>query len=56
MTVGLIFLIYTLYSWFKDIITEATIEGHHTIKVQQGLRLGVILFIVSEIMFFFGFF
>lgn len=30
--------------------------GYHTAIVQQGLRLGVVLFIVSEIMFFFAFF
>jgi cytochrome c oxidase subunit 3 len=45
-----------MYRWFTDIITEATFEGHHTFKVQQGLRYGMVLFIVSEIMFFFGFF
>jgi len=30
--------------------------GHHTPIVQQGLRLGMILFIVSEVFFFFAFF
>ena len=35
---------------------EGTYEGQHTSIVQRGLRLGVILFIVSEIMFFVGFF
>lgn len=53
---GLFGLCLTLYRWFTDIVTEATFEGHHTVKVQQGLRYGVVLFIVSEIMFFFGFF
>ena len=56
MAIGAISLIYTIYRWFTDVVTEATIEGHHTVKVQQGLRYGVILFIVSEIMFFVGFF
>ena len=32
------------------------ITGNHTEKVQHGLRTGMILFIVSEIMFFFAFF
>jgi cytochrome c oxidase subunit 3 len=31
-------------------------RGYHTIAVRQGLRYGMILFIVSEIMFFFAFF
>jgi heme/copper-type cytochrome/quinol oxidase subunit 3 len=49
-------LILSVYSWFSDIITEATFEGNHTIAVQTGLKQGMILFIISEIMFFSGFF
>jgi heme/copper-type cytochrome/quinol oxidase subunit 3 len=37
-------------------VREATFEGHHTKAVQNGLRYGMILFITSEIMFFFAFF
>jgi len=42
--------------WWRDIIREATFEEKHNKKVQKGLGLGMILFIVSEIMFFFAFF
>jgi heme/copper-type cytochrome/quinol oxidase subunit 3 len=35
---------------------EATYERHHTRKVRDGLRLGMKLFIISEVMFFFSFF
>ena len=35
---------------------EGTLEGRHTGIVQLGLRYGTILFIVSEVMFFFAFF
>ena len=45
-----------MYIWWRDIIREATFEEQHTFSVQRGLRLGMILFIVSEIMFFFAFF
>lgn len=45
-----------LICWFNDIIFESTIQMKHTTYVQKGLRLGMILFIVSEIMFFFSFF
>jgi cytochrome c oxidase subunit 3 len=38
------------------VIREATHLGYHTTPVLRGLRMGVILFIVSEIMFFFAFF
>ena len=47
---------FFLFRWFADIITESTFEGHHTYKVRKGIRLGMCLFIASEIMFFFSFF
>ena len=51
-----IIFVFFLSRWFSDIIVESTYEGHHTQKVQIGLRFGMILFIVSEIMFFASFF
>jgi cytochrome c oxidase subunit 3 len=45
-----------MYVWWRDIVREGTFEGQHTSVVQNGLRMGMILFIVSEIMFFFAFF
>jgi len=54
--VGLLTIIYVMYMWWRDIIREATFEEQHTFSVQRCLRLGMILFIVSEIMFFFAFF
>ena len=53
---GLSLVLYTMYSWWKDIVREGTFEGNHTSMVQIGLRFGMILFIVSEVMFFFAFF
>ena len=53
---GFFLILYVMYSWWKDVVREATIEGQHTYSVQNGLKLGVILFIVSEVMFFFAFF
>lgn len=41
--------------WFSSIVVESG-EGYHTSKVQHGLRMGVILFILSEVMLFFAFF
>lgn len=49
-------LIICLYSWWRDCINEGLYESHHTKEVSQGLRLGMALFITSEIMFFFAFF
>lgn len=56
MVISLLFVFFCLYRWFSDVITEATFEGNHTLKVRQGLRYGMFLFIVSEVMFFFSFF
>lgn len=47
---------FFLSRWFSDIITESTYEGHHTRKVRNGIRMGMILFIISEVMFFWSFF
>ena len=41
-----------MFVWWRDIVREGTYEGRHTVKVQNGIRIGVILFIVSEVMFF----
>ena len=53
---GFFIILYVMYTWWRDIVREATFEDQHTVSVQRGLRLGMILFIVSEIMFFFAFF
>nr|YP_009511845.1 cytochrome c oxidase subunit 3 [Gracilaria gracilis]AXI97722.1 cytochrome c oxidase subunit 3 [Gracilaria gracilis] len=53
---GFIMLFMTMFVWWRDVVRESTFEGHHTGIVQQGLRYGVILFIVSEVLFFFAFF
>lgn len=53
---GFLVILYVMFVWWRDIVREATFENQHTFAVQRGLRLGMILFIVSEIMFFFAFF
>nr|YP_010119696.1 cytochrome c oxidase subunit 3 [Pseudo-nitzschia cuspidata]QRC12188.1 cytochrome c oxidase subunit 3 [Pseudo-nitzschia cuspidata] len=53
---GFCLVLLVMYTWWRDIVREATYEEHHTVAVQRGLRLGMILFIVSEVMFFFAFF
>ena len=51
----LIFILLLLYYWFENISFESTI-GYHTSKVNKDYKLGFILFLVSEIMFFFSIF
>ena len=56
MTTGFLTVLFNMYIWWRDIIREATFEGQHTAPVQDGLRMGMLLFIASEVMFFFAFF
>jgi len=53
---GLVIVLYTMYGWWKDVIAEANNGVDHTSVVQHGLRFGMVLFIISEVMFFFAFF
>lgn len=42
--------------WWRDVLRESVYQGHHTANVVKGLTLGMVLFIISEIMLFAGFF
>jgi cytochrome c oxidase subunit 3 len=56
MFAGLFLTFSCMSIWWRDVVREGTFEGSHTVVVQEGLRNGIILFIVSEVMFFFAFF
>jgi len=53
---GFSYTIYCLTCWWRDVVVESTYEGQHTEYVQAGIKMGMILFIASEVMFFFAFF
>ena len=53
---SLLLVVFSMSFWFRDIISEGTFLGNHTLAVQKGLNLGVILFIVSEALFFMAIF
>lgn len=53
---GLFVLISSMFIWWRDVIRESTYQGNHTLIVQRGLKIGFILFICSEVVFFGGFF
>lgn len=55
LIVGLLLLFFTMFQWWRDVVNES-IQGYHTTYVQTGLKYGMILFIASEVMFFFAFF
>lgn len=42
-----------LYYWGFDLLNES---GEHTTLVRTGIKMGMVLFIMSEVMFFFAFF
>lgn len=54
--IGIFRVSLTRAIWWRDITREATLQGLHTIKVTSGLRMGIVLFIISEVLFFFSFF
>lgn len=54
--IGAPILILTRYQWWRDVCREATFQGKHTKKVESGLRLGIVLFIIREACLFFSFF
>jgi len=53
---ALFILISSMSFWFRDVISEGTYLGNHTMAVQRGLNMGVGLFIVSEALFFLAIF
>nr|YP_010561807.1 cytochrome c oxidase subunit III [Ammothea calmani]UYX57755.1 cytochrome c oxidase subunit 3 [Ammothea calmani] len=56
LILGLMLILLTMYQWWRDITRESTYQGFHTNKVVGGLKFGMILFIISEVLFFFSFF
>lgn len=56
LLIGLLLILFTIFQWWRDVIRESTYQGFHTIDVSKGLRWGIILFITSEVLFFFAFF
>nr|YP_009730386.1 cytochrome c oxidase subunit III [Stephanometra indica]QHT54551.1 cytochrome c oxidase subunit 3 [Stephanometra indica] len=53
---GLSCLVFVSIFWWRDVIRESTFQGNHTFSVGVGLRFGMVLFISSEVLFFFAFF
>lgn len=52
LIIRLIILILIIYQWWRDVVRERTFQGYHTLKVLNGIKFGIILFIVSEVFFF----
>jgi len=52
----LITIIICRYQWWRDITRESTFQGFHTKNILNHIGKGILLFIISEIIFFFSFF
>lgn len=53
---GFAAIVACCFFWWRDVIREGVVDHAHTTKVRNGLRLGMALFICSEVMFFVAFF
>jgi len=56
LLLALLIIFINIFQWWRDISREATFQGHHTIIIKSILKWRIILFIISEILFFFSFF
>lgn len=56
ITLGTLIVLLTIFQWWRDVVRESTYQGLHTGKVVTGIKLGIILFITSEVLFFLSFF
>lgn len=53
---GFVAVLAVMCFWFRDIIKEAVVQKAHSANVKLGFRFGMLLFIMSEVMFFLAFF
>lgn len=44
-----------MFLWVKDVLIES-ISGYHNYVVDKGFKKGFVLFLFTEVMFFFGIF
>nr|YP_010582927.1 cytochrome c oxidase subunit III [Parafagocyba longa]UGN61347.1 cytochrome c oxidase subunit III [Parafagocyba longa] len=56
MLMGTTIILLTMIQWWRDVVRESSLQGLHTIKVMVSMKLGMLMFIVSEILFFLSFF
>nr|AZL35833.1 cytochrome c oxidase subunit III [Cosmoscarta bispecularis]QHR79673.1 cytochrome c oxidase subunit 3 [Cosmoscarta dorsimacula] len=56
LILGIMIILLTMIQWWRDIIRESTFQGMHTKIVIKGMKWGMVMFILSEIMFFLSFF
>jgi cytochrome c oxidase subunit 3 len=53
---GFAMVLLTMFFWWRDVVKESVVEHAHSEETSHGLRMGMGLFIASEVMFFVAFF
>lgn len=52
LVVGLVVLLSRIFCWIRDIVREGTYCGKHTTLTIRGLGIGIVTFLISEVLFF----
>ena len=53
--IGLVGTLYSMFGWWRDVVIEG-VNGEHTPVIRIGLRMGFLLFVISEVFFFVAWF
>nr|QVJ97802.1 cytochrome c oxidase subunit 3 [Rhipicephalus microplus] len=56
LMLSILMIFMSSFQWWRDISREGSYQGYHTYWVLNGLKMGMILFILSEVFFFISFF
>ncbi|MCB9978597.1 MAG: cytochrome c oxidase subunit 3 [Rhodospirillales bacterium] len=56
VALGVLSILAVMFFWWRDVVRESVVERVHTPDTERGLRMGMALFIASEVMFFVAFF
>lgn len=56
LCLGIFSILLNNYQWWRDVTRERTFQGFHSLRVKLGIKIGMVLFICSEVLFFFSFF
>uniref|UniRef100_A0AAU7LKL1 Cytochrome c oxidase subunit 3 n=1 Tax=Syrbatus sp. 2 RRMO-2024a TaxID=3154168 RepID=A0AAU7LKL1_9COLE len=56
LMMNLLLLMLIMYQWWRDVIRESTFLGNHSSFIVKNLKWSMMMFIISELFFFFGIF
>lgn len=54
--VRIFLVVFIGFLWWRDVHRESSNRGEHSLDVANGLKIGIVLFISSEVLFFASFF